>query len=181
MKRPSFSLRDSRARKMQAHVKIASREKCEKWQGKEKWETTEKAQSFDFMHCSHNAWLWLALPCQSVNICQKSTGHYQHSTKSQFLSMSDKLQVCLEKIHLSDIVEEQTKEMNGLGITLVHAKPSSEDCLKDISKGKYQMMFASTEDCLCKKFTGIPKAPEPRSEYNISLIVIYECHTVETW
>ena len=84
-------------------------------------------------------------------------------------------------LNLNDIVEEQTKEMNGLGITLVPSKPSSEDCLKDISKGKFQMMFASAEDCLCKKFTEILKAPEPHSEYNISLIVIYECHTVEAW
>ena len=87
----------------------------------------------------------------------------------------------ISPLHLNGIVEEQTKEMNGLGIALVHSKPSSEDCLKDISKGKFQMMFASAEDCLCKKFTEILKAPEPHSEYNISLIVIYECHTVETW
>ena len=87
----------------------------------------------------------------------------------------------ISPLYLNGIVEEQTKEMNGLGIALVHSKPSSEDCLKDISKGKFQMMFASAEDCLCKKFTEILKAPEPHSEYNISLIVIYECHTVETW
>ena len=37
-------------------------------------------------------------------------------------------------LNLNGIVEEQTKEMIGLGITLVHSKPSSEDCLKDISK-----------------------------------------------
>ena len=43
------------------------------------------------------------------------------------------------------------------------------------------MMFASAEDCLCKKCTEILKALEPHSEYNISLIVIYERHTVETW
>ena len=82
----------------------------------------------------------------------------------------------ISPLNLNGIVEEQTKEMNGLGITLVHSKPNSEDCLKDISKGKFQMMFASAEDCLCKKFTEILKAPEPHSEYNISLIVIYECH-----
>ena len=88
----------------------------------------------------------------------------------------------ISALNLNGIVEEQTKEMNGLGITLVHSRPSSKDnCLKDISKGKFQMMFASAEDCLCKKFTEILKAPEPHSEYNISLIVIYECHTVETW
>ena len=87
----------------------------------------------------------------------------------------------ISPLYLNGIVEEQTKEMNGLGIALVHSKPSSEDCLKDISKGKFQMMFASAEDCLCKKFTEILKAPEPHSEYNISLIVIYECHRVETW
>ena len=34
------------------------------------------------------------LPWQSVNICQKRTSRYQHS---QFLSMADKLQECLEK------------------------------------------------------------------------------------
>ena len=110
MRGPSFSLQDSRAREMRAHVKIASREKDEKWREREKWETTEKAQSFDFMHCSHNVWLWLSLPRQSVNVCQKSTGHCQHSTKSQFLSMSDKLQVCLEKICLiTSLKKEQTQ------------------------------------------------------------------------
>ena len=87
----------------------------------------------------------------------------------------------ISPLNLHGIVEEQTKEMNGLGITLVHSKPSSEDCLKDISEGKFQMMFASAEDCLCKKFTEILKALEPYSEHNISLVVIYECHTVETW
>ena len=75
-------------------------------------------------------------------------------------------------LHLicNGIVEEQTKEINGLGITLVHSKPSSEDCLKDISKGKFQMMFASAEDCLCKTFTVILKALEPHSEHNLSLM-----------
>ena len=107
MRSSSFSLRDSRAREMQAHVKIASREKCEKWQGREIRETAEKAQSFDLMCCSHNLLLWLALPQQSVNICQKSTGHYQHSTKSQFLSMSDKLQVSREKMRLITSLKKQ--------------------------------------------------------------------------
>ena len=85
----------------------------------------------------------------------------------------------ISPLNLNGIVEEQTKEMNGLGITLVHSKPSSEDCLKDISKGKCQMMFAPAEDCLCKTFTEILKALEPHSEHNLSLIVIYECHTVD--
>ena len=41
---------------------------------------------------------------------KKSTGHCQHSTKSQFLSMSDKLQVCLEKICLiTSLKKEQTQ------------------------------------------------------------------------
>ena len=57
---------------------------------------------------------------------------------------------------------------NGLGITSVHFEPSSEDYLKDISKGKFQMIFASAEDCLCKKFTEILKEAEPHTELNIS-------------
>ena len=35
---------------------------------------------------------------------------------------------------LNSIVEEQAKEMNGLGIPLVHLKPDIEDCLHDISE-----------------------------------------------
>ena len=34
---------------------------------------------------------------------------------------------------LNSIVEEQAKEMNGLGIPSVHLKPDIEDCLHDIS------------------------------------------------
>ena len=52
-------------------------------------------------------------------------------------------------------MEEQAEEMKGLGIISAHLKPGSEDCLKDISNGHFQMIFGSAEDCLCKKFTEI--------------------------
>ena len=111
----------------------------------------------------------------------KSLIYQVFSIAETFANVSILIIFIICPLNLNGIVEEQTKEMNGLGITLVHSKTSSEDCSKDISKGKFQIMFASVEDCLCKKFTEILKAPEPHSEYNISLIVIYECHTVETW
>ena len=52
---------------------------------------------------------------------------------------------------LNTIVEEQAKEMNGLGIRSVHLKPDIEDCLHDISDGHFRMIFASAEDCLSKR------------------------------
>ena len=82
---------------------------------------------------------------------------------------------------LNSIVEEQAKEMNCLGIPSVHLKPDIEDCLHDISDGHFRMIFASAEDCLSKNFTEILKRAEPHSKLNISLVVIDECHTVETW
>ena len=83
---------------------------------------------------------------------------------------------------LNSIVEEQAKEMNGLGIRSVHLKPDIGDCLHDmISDEHFRMIFASAEDCLSKNFTEIRKGSEPHSKLNISLVVIDECHTVETW
>ena len=76
---------------------------------------------------------------------------------------------------LNSIVEEQANEMNGLGIRSVHLKPNIDDCLHDISDGHFRMIFASAEDCLSKR------GAEPHSKLNISLVVIDECHTVETW
>ena len=40
------------------------------------------------MRCSHN---WLALPWQSVNLCQKRPSHYQHSTWSQFTEQTTRV------------------------------------------------------------------------------------------
>ena len=43
----------------------ATREATRGWE-REKWETTDKAQAFELMRCSHSAKLWLALPWKSV-------------------------------------------------------------------------------------------------------------------
>ena len=79
---------------------------------------------------------------------------------------------------LNSTVEEQAKEMNGLGIRSAHLKPDIEDCLHDISDEHFRMIFASAEDCLSKNFTEILKGAEPHSKRNISLVVIVECHAV---
>ena len=72
--------------------------------------------------------------------------------------MADKLKSITSP--LNSIVEEQAKEMKGLGIS-PHLKLGSEDCLKDISNEHFQMIFASAEDYLCKKFTEIQKKENP--------------------
>ena len=88
----------------------------------------------------------------------QTTSVKKHSTPT-FLSMADKLKSITSP--LNSIVEEQAKEMKGLGIRLPHLKPGSEDCLKDISNEHFQMIFASAEDCLSKKFTEIQKEQNP--------------------
>ena len=77
---PPCFLRDSRASETRGHVKITPREKRRHAAGREKWGTTDKAQAFELMRCSHNTKLWLALPWKSVSICQKRASRYQHST-----------------------------------------------------------------------------------------------------
>ena len=80
---------------------------------------------------------------------------------------------------LNSIVEEQTSEMSGLGIPSVHLKPSSEECLKYVSEGKFKIIFGSAEDCLSKPFQDLLKSQ--CTGPHISMVVIDECHTVETW
>ena len=82
--------------------------------------------------------------------------------------MADKLKSITSP--LNSIVEEQAKEMKGLGIS-PHLKLGSEDCLKDISNEHFQMIFASAEDYLCKKFTEIQKKENPHKTYHL-----FGCH-----
>ena len=84
MRSPSFSLRDSRAREMRAHVKIASRKKDEKWREREKWETTVKSPIF---------WLY-ALLSQCMTLVISSMAVCEHlSKKHRPLSTLDKITI----------------------------------------------------------------------------------------
>ena len=84
MRSPSFSLRDSRAREMRAHVKIASREKCEKWREREKMRDRRKSPIF---------WLY-ALLSQRMTLVSSSIVVCQHlSKKHRPLSTLNKITI----------------------------------------------------------------------------------------
>ena len=218
MRSPSFSLRDSRAREMRAHVKIASREKCEKWREREKMRDRRKSPIFwlyallsqrmtlvssSIVVCQHlskkhrplstlnkitisvNVWqTWgMSRKNSSYNIPEKGTDssseallkgkdvpvirptRFGKSLIYQVFSIAQTFAnvsiLIISPLNLNGIVEEQTKEMNGLGITLVHSKPSSEDCLKDISKAvsndvRFSWRLLMQEDYRDPESTGTP-------------------------
>ena len=49
------------------------------WRGERKMKGLETKPLLLTLHCSHNAWLWLALPWQSVKNCQNAPAAYGSS------------------------------------------------------------------------------------------------------
>ena len=79
---------------------------------------------------------------------------------------------------LNSIVEEHVNEMTELGIPAVHLNPNSQECLQDISEGKFRIIFGSAEACLAETFKQSLKS---QAGTQISMIVVDECQMVETW
>ena len=80
---------------------------------------------------------------------------------------------------LKSIVADQIKEMKELGISAVELNPNDTDMLTKISEGKFAVVLTSAEDSLNASFLKILK--EENHNLSISLIVVDEVHTVETW
>ena len=55
---------------------------------------------------------------------------------------------------------------------------NSQECLQDISEGKFRIIFGLAEACLAETFKQSLKS---QAGTQISIIVVDECHTVETW
>ena len=53
--------------------------------------------------------------------------------------------------------------------------------MKDIAANKFQVIFASAEQALSKEFRDLLKDESSEFRKNLSLVVVDECHTIETW
>ena len=84
---------------------------------------------------------------------------------------------CLVIVPLRSIMEEQIKsndfELNVVGFS------KSKDVLDDIRNNKFQLIYASAEQALSSEFLGVLRDPDVAE--SLSLIVVDESHTVETW
>ena len=78
---------------------------------------------------------------------------------------------------LTSIIEDQIKDFNDLGIAAVKLN-CTENTLQDIDRGKFRVVFGSAEGVLDERFT---KILGNSKEFHVKLIVVDECHTVETW
>ena len=86
---------------------------------------------------------------------------------------------CLVIVPLRSIVEEQVN-YNDFGMTAKGFEKSSE-ALNDIKSNKYKLIYASAEQALSSEFLSLLKDDSSELKKSLSLIVVDESHTVETW
>ena len=86
---------------------------------------------------------------------------------------------CLVIVLLRSIVEEQVN-YNDFGMTAKGFEKSSE-ALKDIKSNKYKLIYASAEQALWSEFLSLLRDDSSELKKSLSLIVVDESHTVETW
>jgi superfamily II DNA helicase RecQ len=80
---------------------------------------------------------------------------------------------------LTSIMEDQIKDFEYLGISAV--KLSRDDkTLEEIAGGKYRVIFGSAEAVLDERFRNVLKDYTKPFHSHVKLIVVDECHTVET-
>ena len=82
-------------------------------------------------------------------------------------------------VPLRSIIEDQLQS-NDFGLKAV-AFEKNQQLLKDIGANKYHIIFASAEQALSAEFTALLKDDSCKFKRNLSLVVVDECHTVETW
>lgn len=88
----------------------------------------------------------------------------------------DELASLLMVLPMRSIVEEQIKDFNDLGIAAVKLT-CDDETLDSIGRGKFQVIFGSAEGMLDEWFLKVLG----NFHNHVKLIVIDECHTVETW
>ncbi|KAL9988747.1 hypothetical protein ACROYT_G003230 [Oculina patagonica] len=86
---------------------------------------------------------------------------------------------CLVIVPLRSIIDEQIRS-NELDLA-VKGFAYSEDVLEDIKNNKYQVIYASAEQALSTQFLQVLRDESSALLKSISLIVVDESHTVETW
>ena len=79
---------------------------------------------------------------------------------------------------LKSIVQDQIGEVVSMGLTTVLLPEAN---LEDIESCQYNLLFASAEEVLDKKFLSSVKKPNTNFHDNLAAIIVDESHTVETW
>lgn len=82
-------------------------------------------------------------------------------------------------VPLRSIIEDQLR-FNDFGLKAV-ALEKNQQLLKAIGANKYHVILASAEQALSAEFTALLKYESSEFKRNLSLFVVDECHTVETW
>ena len=86
---------------------------------------------------------------------------------------------CLVIVPLRSIIEEQINS-NEFDLE-VKGFSFSKDVLEDIKNNKFQVIYASAEQALSNQFLEVLRDESSALRKSISLIVVDESHTVETW
>ena len=82
---------------------------------------------------------------------------------------------------LQCIIRDQVVEVNSMGKTACDLNEKL-DCLDDIHKGKFHIVYAPVEAAMDKRFHNSLKAKDSLFSENLAAcIVLGESHTVETW
>ena len=92
----------------------------------------------------------------------------------------DKLTSLVIVSPLTSIIEDQMKDFEDLGISAVKLR-CDEKTLEEIAGSKYRVIFGSAEAVLDEWFRKVLKDGTKPFHSHVKLIVVDECHTVETW
>ena len=112
------------------------------------------------------------------------TGFGKSAIYQSFLLAEDIRRVCskpcvLVIVPLRCIIDEHLRS-NDFGLRMT-AFGKSAGLLDDIKANKFQIVYASAEEALSPEFLSLLKDESSPFRSELSLIVVDECHTVNTW
>ena len=81
---------------------------------------------------------------------------------------------------LQSIIRDQVVEVNSMGMTACDLTEKL-DCLDDIHQGKFNIVYASAEAAMDKRFLNSLIAKDSLFNESLAACIVDESHTVETW
>ena len=81
---------------------------------------------------------------------------------------------------LQSTIRDQVIEVNSMGMTACDLNENL-DCLDDIHQGKFNIIYASAEAALDKRFLNSLKAKDSLFNKTLAALIVDESHTLETW
>ena len=81
---------------------------------------------------------------------------------------------------LQSIIRDQVVEVNSMGMTACDLTEKL-DCLDDIHQGKFNIVYASAEAAMDKRFLNSLIAKDSLFNESLAACIVDESHTGETW